>query len=243
MDGFLYGQVDPRGTLTGSNITFLYPDLSTGLTGEFADGKLVRGTAVIVAAERCRGGMKEVLTRPYSRYSDLGWESEPRRLNDIGRRPTVSDPFERRSVYVRESSIPGSGDGLFARRPFTAGQLVSYYSGVVRDIDALRDDEDDSYVASFGEYVPGFHDDIVIDVPARYRNLTTFRTTLAHKANTKACGELNGEFDLVDHPFFGAIMGIVATRAISKGEEIFSDYNYELDNAPDWYIQSSKMCK
>ena len=30
VDGFLYGRVDRRGRFTGSNITFIYPDLQTG---------------------------------------------------------------------------------------------------------------------------------------------------------------------------------------------------------------------
>ena len=30
IDGFLYGRVDQRGRFTGSNITFIYPDLITG---------------------------------------------------------------------------------------------------------------------------------------------------------------------------------------------------------------------
>ena len=39
------------------------------------------------------------------------------------------DPHERKSVFVKTSLIPGSNEGLFARRAFSPGEIVSYFSG------------------------------------------------------------------------------------------------------------------
>ena len=39
------------------------------------------------------------------------------------------DPHERKSVFVKTSLIPGANEGLFARRAFSPGEIVSYYSG------------------------------------------------------------------------------------------------------------------
>ena len=39
------------------------------------------------------------------------------------------DPHERKSVFVKTSLIPGSNEGLFARRAFNPGEIVSYFSG------------------------------------------------------------------------------------------------------------------
>ena len=39
------------------------------------------------------------------------------------------DPFDKKSVYVGMSSNSGAGEGLFARRRFSPGDLVSYYRG------------------------------------------------------------------------------------------------------------------
>ena len=36
VDGFLYGRLDRRGRFTGRNITFLYPDLVTGIVHIFS---------------------------------------------------------------------------------------------------------------------------------------------------------------------------------------------------------------
>jgi hypothetical protein len=58
--GWLYGPVDPQGHFTGPSITFLYPDLLTGLRGAFREGALEAAVEVEVVAERCRHGLKEL---------------------------------------------------------------------------------------------------------------------------------------------------------------------------------------
>jgi hypothetical protein len=60
-------------------------------------------------------------------------------------------------------------------------------------------------------------------------------TTLAHKANHKFEGK-NAFYDVVDHPVVGGIACIVAREEIDIGDEIFVDYNYDLEQGvPDWY--------
>ena len=39
--GWLYGVADDKGELTGPNIAYVYPDLTTALLGHFQDGKMV----------------------------------------------------------------------------------------------------------------------------------------------------------------------------------------------------------
>lgn len=40
------------------------------------------------------------------------------------------EPHESKSVYVSSSEITGAGEGLFAKRTFLPGELVSYFNGV-----------------------------------------------------------------------------------------------------------------
>ena len=58
--GFLYGKVDSLGRFTGDNITFIYPDLETGLQGKFVNGELVDASAVKIVAERWINDLKEL---------------------------------------------------------------------------------------------------------------------------------------------------------------------------------------
>ena len=37
------------------------------------------------------------------------------------------------------------------------------------------------------------------------------------------------------HPRYGFIMSLVALRNINQGEEITVSYNYNVENAPQWY--------
>ena len=128
-EGFLYGEVDRRGQLTGDNITFIYPDFVTGLRGRFEHGVLVWATAVSIVGERCKEGMKEIMVEQAVSDGEVRWEKEEATQWFITRHPQVMDPHERKSVYVGESLIPGSDEGLFARRSFMPGDIVSYFRG------------------------------------------------------------------------------------------------------------------
>ena len=48
----------------------------------------------------------------------------------VSEHPHTVEPHERRSVYIGSSLISGGGEGIFARRSFSPGELVSYFNGV-----------------------------------------------------------------------------------------------------------------
>ena len=65
--------------------------------------------------------------------------------------------------------------------------------------------------------------------------MLNFRTTLAHKANHMFENK-NAFYDVVDHPVVGCIACIVAGEEIDIGDDIFVDYNYDLEQGvPEWY--------
>ncbi len=45
------------------------------------------------------------------------------------------------------------------------------------------------------------------------------------------------DFGYCYHPRFGHIRNLVATKNISKGEEIFVNYKYNMERVPDWYFK------
>ena len=164
----------------------------------------------------------------------------------------MSDPHERKSVYISPSAIPGAQDGIFARRTFHQGDLVAYFNGVrVREAQILLKNmtKEETYQASqyyfnLGHFSPkswGIHPDICIDIPEKFRSVVDYRTTLGHKVNHKFSPESNGYFEVVKHPLFGVIVAVVATDVIRRGQEVFVNYNYRLSTAPDWYKDSYKL--
>ena len=75
LEGFLYGEVDQEGKFTGDEITFIYPDLLTGLHGKFVDGEVLEARAVDIVAERCQQGIKEIKLKLNTRDNTL-WKPE-----------------------------------------------------------------------------------------------------------------------------------------------------------------------
>ena len=80
-----------------------------------------------------------------------------------------------------------------------------------------------------------------MDIPERYRSVLNYRTTLGHKVNHKFSDETNSYFEVVKHPLFGVIVALVADKVIRRGEEVFTNYNYNLRTAPDWYRESYRL--
>ena len=161
-EGWLYGVLDGRGGLEGGQVTFLYPDLRTGLQGRWEDGLLQGAKEVTVVAERCSGGVKELLLEPLGEV-DL---SDPRTM----------DPHERGAVYVGRSKIAGGGEGLFARRVFLPGDLISYFGGQVTfpenflfdNMTAAEEEDAGSYFFNLEQFSPawwGVPEGQVIDTP------------------------------------------------------------------------------
>ena len=75
-EGFLYGQTDAEGKFTGEDIIFIYPDLLTGIRGQFRNGNLVSGSAVDIIGERCLDGLKEIEVRPAKHDPNVIWRKE-----------------------------------------------------------------------------------------------------------------------------------------------------------------------
>jgi len=115
-------------SFTGDNLTYIYEDFKTTLVGRFDSGEFVEGVEAVIIAERCNMGIKQIKTK--IKNPDQIWKFDEQGIDYIGANPTVLDPFERKSVYVGESQLAGGGDGLFAKRNFLPGELVSYFGGL-----------------------------------------------------------------------------------------------------------------
>ena len=129
IEGFLTGNVDENGTFSGMDIIYIYPDFQTGLKGKFVAGEVVEARSVIITEERCNNGMKEIKTRMIESDKTL-WGKDIANATHITKYAKTVDPHEKRSVYVGQSKLAGGGEGIFARRSFLPGNLVSYFNGI-----------------------------------------------------------------------------------------------------------------
>ena len=126
--GFIVGQVDQLGNMTGNDIAYVYPDFESMLVGEFKNGELVSGYAAELAdfTSSPNGFLKPL-------YELKGHETMSfSQSNDtfIGQGPLIRDPMEEKYLYVSNSTIKDAGRGVFLKRKASKGQVIGYYNGV-----------------------------------------------------------------------------------------------------------------
>ena len=108
--------------------------MRTALTGKFKDGVMIEARHSKVIAERCNDGIKEILVSSPKSDSPVFSFKRNSRLRIY--EPTIMDPFEKNTVYVKTTVL--KGDGLFARRNIEPSELVAYYSGVIVPVDDMK---------------------------------------------------------------------------------------------------------
>ena len=124
-------------SFTDDDMTFIYPDMRTALTGKFKNSVMIEGRPTKIVAERCNDGIKEIRVSPPKMNSpSFSFQRNTRiRIHQ----PRIMDPFEKNTVYI--NGTPSSGDGLFARRDIEANEVVSYYSGTISGREETNQDE------------------------------------------------------------------------------------------------------
>ena len=121
--------------MAGSNISWIYPDLKTVLTGKFKDGEMVEGRESKIIAERCNNGIKEVQIAPTKQDAPV-FKYQPPSSFRVCHGEKLMDPYERKTVYINDSAYVG--DGVFAKRNISPGEIVAYYVGTFNHINTLK---------------------------------------------------------------------------------------------------------
>ena len=67
-----------------------------------------------------------------------------------------------------------------------------------------------------------------LNISPKSIDLNVYNATFAHMANQKDEEFSNANFGFLDHPRFGPILCIFATKTIKTNEEIFVDYRHEV---------------
>ena len=100
--------------------------MKTVLFGEFENATMIAAKESKVIAERCHQGMKEIrLAKPKINAPTYKY-NRPTRTR-IADQPTLMDPYTRKNIYISEGK---EGDGVFARRNISQGEVIMYYSGL-----------------------------------------------------------------------------------------------------------------
>jgi len=247
---FYYEEGQPGEDRVGA---YLYPDFFTSIVGVWQDHLLLRGktTTLGEACQLIGGSWKLRFSEPSG--PNLFY-SPPSHYSLGAPDPLLPNPYESRTVEVRESSHEGAGEGLWATRDLLPGEVVAYYSGFIihcesslraldrRELTDELEHERNMYNIALdieGDQGQVEHN-LCIDLPPDIgQGMNHYRATLGHKVNHSF--EPNCEFVLLSsHPILGTVMGLAALKDIMKGEEISVNYGYNVTSDPDqpqWFIK------
>lgn len=211
-----------QGVFDGANNRYVYPpalDTEVSLRGLWSEGEMKRAQFYLgdKPATPAQGG-------------GVDFAHDESTATRISTHPLLADPFESLTVFVEQSTIPHSGEGLFARVALPAGVVVTFYSGT-RDkgykSERRRWSENSNTIALIDD--DPAQADVDIDVGECWATTATYRASLAHKVNhTFPEGQRNAKYDMCLHPRFGLIKCVRTTKPVPAGGELFVDYGYTL---------------
>jgi len=229
--GWIHGIVDEDGDLSGDDIMFIYPDLTSVLYGSFSRGAMTR-TRFTTVSDIDFSSILPVVKVNMPNISSPCYKYQPSNCRSVFVTPTQPEPYERSWVEVRESTVSGGGDGLFAKRDIPPETFISFYHGILYLPGQNADTECTDYmIYTDWNLAPHSHS---IDIPEQFRSIKTYCASLAHKANHSF--QPNSGFSRFYHPVFGlTCLGIKTLRHVSRGQEIFVNYKYSPSHAPVWF--------
>ncbi len=117
------------GAFTGPSMAYVYPDLHTALVGEFKDGTMISAKgARIIDVDTSDSLIWMPKFKMLNTKDSVSYSKSSRTA--VCSCPLISDPYESRTVSVRQSLISGAGEGLFAARYLLKGEVAAFYNGV-----------------------------------------------------------------------------------------------------------------
>ncbi|XP_040565441.1 histone-lysine N-methyltransferase SETD7 [Lepeophtheirus salmonis] len=239
LDGWLYGRMDFKWRFLSNETLYVFPDFKSAIIGTFTrDGDFVEGFESRITHYRCRDGVMEL---KYLKPKDNALLLKPFTPNthSLSKTPLIRDPLEKRNVFLSNSvNIPAlkNEDSLYAKRNMPPHSLVSYYNGYFIPSKIAYDNASDLYSAHKNSMA--YSDIYLMNMPIDCADTKNYVATLGHKVNHHFWNN-HVQFGYVKHPLYGEIRCLVSLKYVHRGQELFANYYYPLDQeeTPDWYLE------
>ena len=247
--GFLYGTIGKNEKMSGDNVAYIYPGKANlALIGKFKDNIMISGRKAVIQKATCRDNL---ITLEFSSTEE---EEGPEFYLDPATNVSMGslhfkEPYEELTTRVATSKVPNAGQGLFAVREIQPDEVIAFYNGLhfagkgevdAHDSDCLKKAKGSSLLdkeRSCFTYKIYSESGELLNIPPWFSD---YDATSGHKVNNKFPPFTNAIFGAIEHPRFGAIVSIVASKFINTGEEIYVNYGYnknttKLLNLAPWY--------
>ena len=230
--GWLHGQVDEYGHLSGDDIIYIYPDFNTCLCGTFDKGKMVAGWITHIAGVDFSDVIPVVKVDMIDKTGPV-FSFSPATNTHLTVERHLGDPYENSFVCVKTSTVRGGGEGLFAKKNIPEGTFVSFYHGLLCQQGEISPNETSDYMIYLDwNLAPNSPS---MDLPSDCWSTANYTASLAHKTNHSF--HPNSVFCRFHHPRLGLnCLGLKTLQDIPTGEELFAHYHYSSSYAPQWFV-------
>ena len=255
--GLLHGKIQETDhKLTGDEIMYLYPDYDTMFVGTFEDKMMIKAKEASLKQVGCddKTGLPIISAYDLAQDDVIYSYDPPTNISFGGGSLGVLDPFERKNLELKESSIPNSGDGVFSKMHWPAElfpQVVSIYDGFTYDPEQLalyrqqcpynisKTDDERRHCA---KYTISICSGMMINIPPEFDLPETFHPTHGPKVNHHFINH-NCAYECNEHPRFGLIVNVAKYPEveIKPGDELFTNYGYKKRDFPNdipWYWEA-----
>ena len=127
-DGWLAGGCNRSGRMQGDAVVYLYPNLHMALVGRWQNDCMRSARLGRVVGMEEREGMPFPVVEAEEDAQQFCLDVSGYTV--ISRFPMLRDPYEDALVECRQSNVPGSGEGLFAKADIPKGTVVAFYNGI-----------------------------------------------------------------------------------------------------------------
>ena len=226
-----------NGENTGPDMVFLYPDLVTGLRGQWQDGTMIKAREVTV---NCIDILNDKIRLSCSSMTGPEFEFAPSGAKDFGiSDPLIEDPYEQKYIFVRDSEMESGGQGVYAKENLPKGVIAAVFNGFRIALgsgcnltEGITEEEKVYERLSYNIHMPE-DEDFFIDLPPEKADLKVYCGSLGHKVNHSFLP--NCMFGTMYHPRWGRVRTVETIKEVKMGQELLVDYGYDLMRSPEWY--------
>lgn len=229
--GWIHSYLDFTRQACGEESLFIYPDLVTCLVGTWSSGRMVEGReGRLVGLLKDSGRLLSVRAKVVN-FSSVYQYSPSYRLGILVN-PLQREPFEEQQVEVRQSKMENAGEGVFALRSLPLGSLACFYHGIYIEDGAESPSECPDYqIFTDWQRAPSSPS---LDILPKHWSIDNYQASLGHKVNHSF--EANCRYIQFWHPVFAhTCLAVVTIRNVVRGEELTTNYRYDINESPDWF--------
>jgi len=228
-NGFVSNLANQDVDYTQKDVIYLYPDLLHGIKGHFkSNGLLLSGLKGQVSGllDNNKNEVKKISFDIEDSSEEI--KADLATKTHLSLHPRTRDPYEATVVDVHKSTIAKAGDGVFLTQDVAANTTVSFFNGIrISKNDVFSWNPFKKSSVYLVETTDEQGNDMFLDIPQNYVSWNKYKASAGHKVNHSKSP--NVAYTECEHPVFGKILCLYTLKDLTKGTELFTQYEVAMD--------------